>query len=89
MGMTFDGHACVTTTKGQDNIYEVEYSESAKKVWKLVEDRCKSVAWKVKPEQLEDVEKEMDKYMKDYNKSHGKGWRSLHVVGFIARLIRA
>jgi len=29
MGMTFEGHACVTTTKGRNNLYEREYLQSA------------------------------------------------------------
>jgi len=37
LNLSFEGHACVTTIKGKDNIYEDEYQESTDKVWKLVD----------------------------------------------------
>jgi len=40
MKMTFDGHACVTSCKGRNNMYGEEYKESAEKVWSLVTEHC-------------------------------------------------
>ena len=45
--LSFQGHACVTTIKGRNNIYETEYQESRNKVWKLVEEHCKPSVWKL------------------------------------------
>ena len=86
MEMTFAGHACVTTTKGKNDIYKRQYWESEKKVWKLVGDCCRLAPWKVKPEELEEVGKEMDAYMNRYTKRHRKGWTLLIV--HIVRLFR-
>jgi len=38
--LSFKGHACITTIKGRNNIYEDEYQESTDKVWKLVDTHC-------------------------------------------------
>jgi len=40
MKMSFDGHACITSSKGKNNVYEKEYKESAEKVWALVVENC-------------------------------------------------
>ena len=86
MEMTFAGHACVTTTKGKNDIYKRQYRESEKKVWKLVGDCCRLAPWKVKPDDLEEAGKEMDAYMNRYTKRHRKGWTLLIV--HIVRLFR-
>jgi hypothetical protein len=41
--LSFKGHACVTTIKGMDDVYEEEYQLSRSKIWKLVEDHCNSL----------------------------------------------
>jgi GTPase Era involved in 16S rRNA processing len=44
-GMSFDGHACVTATKGKRNMFEAEYEESAKSVKDLVYNSCRALPW--------------------------------------------
>lgn len=41
MRMTFEQHACVTTIKGTNGIYEKEYQVSTDVVWVLVKEHCK------------------------------------------------
>ena len=40
LARAFDEHACVTTTKGKDEIYREEYADSAMKVWMWVKRFC-------------------------------------------------
>ena len=41
--LSFQGHACVTTIKGRNNMYEKEYQDSRSKLWKLVQEHCSSL----------------------------------------------
>ncbi len=70
------GHACVVTTRGRDNVYEKEYSESADKVWKLVQEHCSST-WTMKTKHPEEVREGIAKYMNAYNKRTAKIIRAL------------
>ena len=67
MASAFNGHVCVTTTKGKDDIYREEYERSARGVWKLVIQHCRPVPWTVEPGRLVKAGKKMDRYMKNYN----------------------
>jgi ribosome biogenesis GTPase A len=40
MKMSFDGHACITSWKGRDDMYEKKYTESVEKLWILVLEHC-------------------------------------------------
>lgn len=50
--MSFDGHACITATKGKlrndKHIFAREYEESTQKVRKLVGDHCHGTRWNMK-----------------------------------------
>jgi predicted GTPase len=46
-GMTFEGHACITATKGKGNVFEEEYKESAEKVKKLMKRSSRNKPWKM------------------------------------------
>ena len=72
LGLTFEGHACVTTIKGRNDIYEKEYEESTGKVWRLVEAHCNSPPWTMSPEWLDKVPDTITKYMTEYNACTGK-----------------
>ena len=45
-GMRFDGHACVTATKGKKNRFEEEYEESVKIVRDLISACSATLPWK-------------------------------------------
>jgi len=75
------GHACVVTTRGMNNVYEKEYSESADKVWKLVQEHCSTTPWTMKTEE-EEVRKRIAKYMNAYNK------RTTKIIRALLRLFR-
>ena len=60
LGITSDGHACVTTTKGRKGNHEEKYAESAKKVWKLVMEHCGTRSWRMSPERSAEVRKRLD-----------------------------
>jgi len=47
--LSFAGHACVTTSKGKNNLYDEEYVVSASKVWELVEKNCNRPPWTISP----------------------------------------
>ncbi|KAJ3575496.1 hypothetical protein NP233_g1056 [Leucocoprinus birnbaumii] len=47
-GMKFDGHACITATKGKENRYEAEYEESIQVMKKLILEKCKGHTWKIR-----------------------------------------
>ena len=70
------GHACVVTTRGKNDVYEKEYSQSADKVWKLVQEHCSPTPWTMEREQ-EEVKKRIAKYMSAYNKRTTKIIRAL------------
>lgn len=70
MEMKFRGEACITTTRGRDDVYAAEYQQSRDKVWDLVQRCCADKAWRMK-EQRPEVEKKMKKYMGKYNERSG------------------
>ena len=72
MGISLDGHACVTTTKGIDGIYEDVYEESARKVWKLVKKHCGTRSWRMSPEWSTEVTKRIEVYMEKYKARIGQ-----------------
>ena len=66
MGMTFVGHACVTTIRGRNNIYNWEYHWSREKVWGLIKEHCSPVTWRTKKQPNQVIET-MEWYLKHYN----------------------
>ena len=70
MKMSFVGHACITSWKGREDIYEKKYKESAEKVWKLVRDHCRPNPWCMPPEWPILAQKEVVEYMVSYPPSH-------------------
>jgi predicted GTPase len=66
MKMVFAGHACITSWKGRENIYETVYEESAEKVWALVREHCRPMPWFMPPEWPNKARKEMIEYMVSY-----------------------
>ena len=66
MKMSFAGHACITSWKGRENIYEEAYKASAKKVWKLVREHCKPEPWRMPPAWPTLAQKEVVEYMVSY-----------------------
>jgi len=73
MGMSFNGYACVTTTRGKHGAYKEEYEESAKKVWGLVRKHCGPQSWHMPPEWFAEAPKRMEEYMTRYKRGR-KGW---------------
>jgi predicted GTPase len=65
MNLSFAGHACITSWKGREGIYEKEYGESAEKVWKLVRLHCRN-ALHMPPEWPNRARKEVIEYMVSY-----------------------
>jgi len=49
MKMAFAGCACITSTKGRENMHEKAYKESAEKVWKLVREHSTRKPWYMTP----------------------------------------
>jgi len=72
MGMTFEGHACVTTTRGRNNLYEQEYLQSAVKVWTLVQKHCLPDPLTLTAERISEVPKRIEAYTREYNARTGK-----------------
>jgi len=72
MGLSFEGHACVTTIKGRNNIYQKEYQESSDRVWGLVKEHCNSPPWILSPQWLDKVPNTIARYMAEYNACSGK-----------------
>ncbi len=72
MDMTFEGHACVTTTKGRGGIYEREYMKSAEKVWALVQEHCPPDPLTLTAEWNSEVSTRIEAYIREYNARTGK-----------------
>jgi len=71
-GLTFEGHACVTTSRGKMKdgsfMFEEEYRESEEKIKKLLEKHCTEVPWKNNSESwILDIGVRMAAYMERYN----------------------
>lgn len=70
----FDGHACITTTKGKKNkegvfVYEHEYNESRIEVQGLIRENCSPAAWVVDSEQwLNQITTSIMDYYIHYNR---------------------
>ena len=81
MNMSFQGHACITTTKGRNGMYMQAYEESAKRAWKLVEEHCRAEPWRMEPNWSVQAEKKTKEYMENYNSGLLTGmWK---VLGFV------
>ena len=80
MGMTFEGHTCVTTTKGRGDIYKEKFRVSEGKVWASLKDHCNPIPWTPRQEWLAEVPNRMDTYMKEYNSRTGKERRVLPML---------
>jgi len=72
MDMTFEGHACVTTTKGRNNLYEQEYLQSADKVWTLVQKHCLPDPLTLTAEWISEVPTRIEAYVREYNARTGR-----------------
>jgi hypothetical protein len=62
MKMSFWGYACVTSWKGKNNIYAAMYQESARRVWKLVQDHCQPNPWRMTPEALAETQRKIEEH---------------------------
>ncbi|KAF9441649.1 hypothetical protein P691DRAFT_799195 [Macrolepiota fuliginosa MF-IS2] len=49
-GMMFAGYACITTTKGKNNVFLEEYEESKKIVQDVISKYCPEKAWATSPD---------------------------------------
>jgi GTPase SAR1 family protein len=66
--MRFDGHACVTTTKGKKNMFEEEYEESRVALRALMKVQCPSDAWLVDSDAwFQRITTRIQEYYDDYN----------------------
>ena len=72
MHMTFEGHACVTSTKGREDIYKREYMQSVDKVWALVQKHCPPDALTLTTGWTFEVPTRIEAYMREYNARTGK-----------------
>ncbi|KAG5641114.1 hypothetical protein DXG03_005977 [Asterophora parasitica] len=74
-GMRFDGHVCVTSTRGKAGkdgkyMYEEEYGESEVAARRLVLDRCMRAPWVVEERQWRaDIKQRMTEYYKRESRS--------------------
>jgi hypothetical protein len=71
MGMSFEGYACVTTTKG-GGIYEEKFRVSQDRVWALLKGHCSPLPWTPRQKWLADVPHKMDVYLKEYHLRTGQ-----------------
>jgi hypothetical protein len=80
-GIEVEDHACVTTTKGNDEVYEDLYDESTIAVQHLIQNRCPNTAWAATSERWFDrVSSQIREYYDDRaGKSQGKA------AGFFSR----
>ena len=89
MGMAFQGHACVTTKRGKDGIYETEYRQSTRKVWELVKEHLNPEPWRTSAGEL--AQQKIDEYVRRYNRHTGTERfvlsPHLHPPGPISRLL--
>ncbi|KAF9444549.1 hypothetical protein P691DRAFT_778179 [Macrolepiota fuliginosa MF-IS2] len=66
--MRFEGHACITTSKGKKNMFEEEYEESKKVVRALIRDKCPEGAWAVDSDVwFRRITDRIQDYYDDYN----------------------
>ena len=87
MGMAFEGHACVTTTKGRDDIFKEKFLVSEGRVWALVKEHCNPISWTPRKEWLAKVPKKMEAYMKEYNSRTGKERKALPMLDHRAQIL--
>jgi GTPase SAR1 family protein len=67
-GMRFQGHACVTTSKGKKNVFETEYRESKCAVSTLINNCCPHRAWVVESDKWFDrITDRIQEYWEGYN----------------------
>jgi hypothetical protein len=67
-GMHFQGHACITATKGKRNMFEAEYGESKRTARTLIEHSCPGSTWAVDSDQwFGRVTDRILEYWKEYN----------------------
>jgi len=67
MNVSFDGHACITSSKGRGYRYEKKFKDSARRIWKLVKEHCRAEPWSVPSEWPAQAEKEVKEYMVSYS----------------------
>jgi hypothetical protein len=78
MGMTFHGHACVTTTKGKNDrmgkpMFEKEFRKSETRVRELVESTCASEPLRLEGERwMAQIVRRLQEYMLHYNQRTGR-----------------
>jgi len=66
--MQFNGHACVTTTKGKRDMFEEEYEESKVVLRQMIKEKCPSDAWVVSSDAwLQRITRRIQDYYEDYN----------------------
>lgn len=66
--MVFEGHACVTTTKGKRNMFEEEYEDSKTVLRELIQEKCPPDAWVINSDAwLQRITTRIQEYYDDYN----------------------
>jgi len=88
MGMTFEGYACVTTTKGPDAIFKEKFRVSGGRVWALLKEHCNPIPWTPGQDWLAELSKRMDAYTKD-NSRNDKERKVLPILGHRAQTLSA
>ena len=84
-GLKFDGHACVTTTKGKQArdgtfMFQEEYEESETKARDLVATHCSSQPWKMESARwMSEIGLRMAEYMQRYNQRTGTERDVMHL----------
>lgn len=72
--LRFEGHACVTTSKGKRNMFEEEYEESKGTVRRLIQECCPDKAWVVDSnEWFNRITERIQDYYDEYNGYSGSG----------------
>ena len=71
MKMSFAGHACITSWKGKGNMYEREYEESAKEVWRLVMEHSSRMPWTMPPEWPTRTQQKIEAYERKMRSRNG------------------
>jgi predicted GTPase len=75
MRMVFAGHACITSWKGREGMYQNAYDESAEKVWKLVTEHSAPKPWYMTPGWSPQAQAKIVAYEKNYKARSENGMR--------------
>ncbi len=86
MGMKFDGHACITTTKGKTDktgvhIFEEEFKASEAKVRKAVQENCAQEPFRLEGQMEGITKRSLRDYMFHYNQRTGQESEVLKALG--------